>query len=75
MLASALGALGGAIVELGRRDRALQASLRSVDRRAIERRLDKVRGAHFHSARGAHLADQLARQLAVLDGFARLRSA
>jgi hypothetical protein len=74
MLASAFGALGGAIVELERRDRALQASLRSVDRRAIERRLDKVRGAHFHSARGAYLADQLARQLAVLDEFTRLRS-
>jgi Bacterial transcriptional activator domain len=50
-----------------------QRSLRSVDRRALQRRLDTLRDGMLLTEDEAHLVDDLARQVDALDLLAELR--
>jgi hypothetical protein len=49
--------------------------LKSVDRRALERRLDELRHADFLSEQDARIADGLAKQAGALERLVSLRSA
>jgi class 3 adenylate cyclase len=71
-LAAALASLGGAVVQGGRCLRDAQRSLRSVDRRALQHRVDELRGATFLTEHEGQLVDDLARQLAAVDRLAEL---
>ncbi|MDQ2969164.1 MAG: adenylate/guanylate cyclase domain-containing protein [Actinomycetota bacterium] len=74
-MGSALRGLGGAIVQSARGDRGAEHLLKSIHRRALQRRLDKLRNVAFLSERDAQLADCLAKQVAALERLASLRSA
>jgi class 3 adenylate cyclase len=72
-LASALRALGGAILQSARDDRDAEKVLKSLDRRALRQRLHELRSSSFLTERDAQVADGLAMQLAALDCLASLR--
>jgi hypothetical protein len=74
-LGGALRALGGAILQAARDDRGTENLLKSIDRRALRRRLNELRSASFVTERDAQLADGLARQVAAIERLTSLRSA
>jgi class 3 adenylate cyclase len=72
-LATALRALGGAVIQAARSERDARRIMRSVDRRALRRRVDAVRSDPFLTKEEANLADVLAKQWQALDRLAELR--
>jgi hypothetical protein len=74
-LGGALRALGGGILQAARDDRGVENLLKSIDRRALKRRLSELRSASFLTERDAKLADGLARQVAAIEHLASLRGA
>jgi class 3 adenylate cyclase len=72
-LGTALARLGGAVMQGGRCLRDARRSLRAVDRRALQRRLDTLRDGMLLTEDEAHLADDLARQVDALDRLAELQ--
>jgi class 3 adenylate cyclase len=72
-LGTALVRLGGAVMQGGRCLRDARRLLTSVDRRALQRRLDTLRDGRLLSTEEARLADDIARQVDALDRLADLR--
>jgi class 3 adenylate cyclase len=73
-LAAALRALGGAIVQIDRTHRAVEKRLRSVNRRALERRLEKLRNSSSLSTYDVERGRWLSKQLAAIEGLADVHS-
>jgi chromosome segregation ATPase len=74
-LGDALRTLGGKILQAARDERDAENLLKSTNRRALRRRLNKLRSAPFLRQGDAQLADRLAGHVAAIERLASLRSA